>query len=138
MEKMFNHEILRLNKSLLFQDDENSFYKINNENLHQFSRKKIVEIFCTELKYLLEIDDLVELVKRIDSLEYHLETLREENEKNVPNLDDFFRVLSPVLMRAIVENIETNKGREALHQGFQESIRISIEEEIHIWQEKLL
>jgi len=41
-------------------------------------------------------------------------------------------------MRAVIENIESDEGREALHQGFQEALRIAIEEEIHIWQEKII
>ncbi len=102
------------------------------------NQNRIIQMFCHELKSLLSLDEPLELLKRVESLEFHLETLREEDSQKVPNLDDFFRVLSPVLMRAVIENIETNEGREALHQGFQEALRIAIEEEIHIWQEKII
>ena len=138
MEKIYNHEIARLNKSLLFKGDGESLFALKPEQLHRVNSNKVIQMFCHELKDLLAIEDSLELFKRVESLEYHLETLREEDPEKVPSLDDFFRLLSPVLMRAVVENMETNEGREALHQGFQEALRIAIEEEIHIWQEKII
>lgn len=138
MEKMYNHEITRLNKALLYAGDGESLFSLKAEHLHRVPTSKVLQLFCNELKALLAIEATLELFKRVESLEFHIESLREEDPDKVPNLDDFFKVLSPVLMRAIIENIESDEGREALHQGFQEALRIAIEEEIHIWQEKII
>jgi hypothetical protein len=138
MEKMYNHEITRLNKSLLFTEDEESLFSLKADHLHRVSNDKVIQLFCNELRSMLSIETTLELFKRVESLGFYLESLREEDPDKVPSLGEFFKVLSPFMMRAIIENIESDEGREALHQGFQEALRIAIEEEIHIWQEKII
>ena len=138
MEKMYNHEITRLNKSLLFTEDEESLFSLCADHLHRVSNNKVIQLFCNELRAMLSMETPLELFKRVESLGFYLESLKEEDPDKVPSLDEFFKVLSPFMMRAIIENIESDEGREALHQGFQEALRIAIEEEIHIWQEKII
>lgn len=138
MDKIYNHEITRLNKSLLFKEDGESLFSLKPEHVHRITTGRLLQMFCHDLKDLLTIEEPLDLFKRVESLEFHLESLREEDSDKIPNLDDFFKVLSPVLMRAVIENIESDEGREALHQGFLEALRIAIEEEIHIWQEKII
>jgi len=94
MDKIYNHEITRLNKSLLIKEDGESLFSLKPEHVHRITTSRLLQMFCHDLKDLLNLEEPLELFKRVESLEFHLESLREEDFEKVPNLDDFFRVLS--------------------------------------------
>ena len=122
---------------------------LNSEHLLHTDKNQIIQLFCNDLKQLLDISELRELIKKLNQLHHLLLNLNDEGVyKDLPNLDDFFRVLSPVLLRSVSQALDTisqdeknnhsQSCEESLLMGWLESLRISIEEEIHIWQEKLI
>ena len=121
----------------------------DDSTISQLDNKTLITYFCNDLKNILKIGDIRNIIHKLNQLDHTLIHLKEEEiNLETPNLDDFFRTLSPVLLRSIEEsldsmsmNLNTNEkrnGEESLLKGWLESIRISIEEEIHIWQEKIL
>ena len=97
----------------------------------------------------MEISDISILIKKINQLVQLLRQFKDEEVyKELPNLDDFYRILSPVLLRSVSQTLDSlshdekinlnANGEESLLKGWLESLRIAIEEEIHIWQEKLI
>ena len=119
MEKMYNHEITRLNKSLLFTEDEESLFSLKADHLHRVSNNKVIQLFCNELRAMLSMETPLELFKRVESLGFYLESLKEEDPDKVPSLDEFFKVLSPFMMRAIIENIESDEGEKPYIKAFR-------------------
>lgn len=136
-----NRNILCPEASLLSECDD--------QYISQLDRKTILHYFCNDLRKILENDDLQKMIRELNQLDQLLVHLREEDiNSDAPNLDEFFRILSPVLLRSIDESLNTlsinkeseaqEEGENSLLKGWLESIRIAIEEEIHIWQEKIL
>jgi hypothetical protein len=138
----------RTNRNVL-NGNLSSLKDLNCDHNFQTDQNQIIQLFCNDLKKLLMIEDLRELIKNLNQLDQLLISLKEKGEySDLPNLDDFFRILSPVLLRSVSQTLDTisqdeknnfhSNGEESLLMGWLESLRISIEEEIHIWQEKLI
>jgi hypothetical protein len=126
-----------------------SLRDLDADNSVHIDQNTIIQLFCNDLKSLLELTDLSELIKRLNHLDQLLGHLNDEEfDHEIPNLDDFFRTLSPILLRSVSQTLDSlskenenslqEDGEETLLMGWLESLRISIEEEIHIWQEKLI
>lgn len=77
-----------------------------------------------KLKKLLTLEDLGEIIDELLELE------------ELPSQKDFFQHLSPLLLRATRENLKSSGSRELLLKGWKEALRVAIEEEVYIWQEK--
>mgnify|MGYP005637884885 CR=1 FL=1 len=148
MADIYQIQTNRTNSNIL-GNGMSSLFDLNIENLINIDQQTITFLFCNDLKSLLETSDLRELIKKLNQLDQLLIQYREEEvDQDLPHLDDFFRILSPLLLRSVSQtldsiskdekiNLNTN-GEESLLMGWLESLRISIEEEIHIWQEKLI
>lgn len=97
-------------------------------------RGALTNAFYLQLKELLAIESLDELIDGIFHLENMLasEELSGElaGEEGLPTLEGLYRHLSPTLLRVIQEG--------GTHKGIIEGIRISIEEELYVWQDKIL
>jgi hypothetical protein len=101
------------------------------------SESDFLNAFLEDLKIVLTKNDLKELIDKILQIEANL--LHYE-EMDIPIfsevLKDFHNILSPILLRIISANLNTNKSLEDLDLELKEALRVSIEEEIYIWQEK--
>ena len=101
---------------------------------------EIVESFCVEIKRILATGDLSELIEGIFALENTLEALasdpRYEGDE-LPHLGDFYQHLSPLLLRLVVESQREGGDEESILQSWPEALRVSLEEEVYLWQEKI-
>lgn len=113
---------------------------IKNDHFKYTSEEEVLKAFCNDLKKLLSKETLKEVVDEIFLIENTLSllSLKDEVDFSLPNLDHFYHSLSPILLRAIWENLESESNRNHVLHGWLESIRIAIEEELYIWQEKII
>ena len=104
----------------------------------QYDHQEIGEAFIRNLKELLEEDQTLLLIEKISLLDGVLKKLKEMyEEEELPNLADFYRDLSPVLMQKYWELNLNPPSKEAFDSLFLHSLHIALEEEIYIWQEKI-
>ncbi len=143
MDKLYSIEKNKINKRHLGKM-LTSLVELDEVIISQLSREEAMTLFCNDLKSLLEIDDLRLLIKKLDQLDQSLLHYAEEGlNQELPQLGDFFKTLSPILLRSIGQTLDSfsekreshlkNDG-ETLLKGWLESIRISLEEEIHFRQ----
>jgi len=114
-----------------------SFLADNKTNYNDFTDKEIVEGYCDDLLKLLGEEDLKVMIAGIFRIQGQLsELLEEKNMDTTLALDDFFRQLSPLLLEVLWENANQDVDQPKLLKKFQEAIRISLEEELYLWQDR--
>lgn len=105
----------------------------------EFNLKEVIKTFIENLKELLEEDESLLLIEKISLLDGTLKKLKEQYiDEDLPNLEDFYRDLSPILMQKYWELNLNPPNKEAFEHLFLHSLHIAIEEEIYIWQEKIV
>lgn len=94
---------------------------------------ELKKTFARELKSVLKKEDLFDLINSFFELEsdLHLVLDQVEFEISILNFDEFYKNLSPVLMRSLLENSQTPDNAALLLQSIKESLRIAIEEELY-------
>jgi hypothetical protein len=101
-------------------------FVINNES-------ELKKVFITDLKSVLKSDDLYSLIHRFFELEQDLSHAMErlEFDTTIVNFDEFYKNLSPVLMRALLENASEQEDAQVILKSIRESLRIALEEELY-------
>jgi CRISPR/Cas system endoribonuclease Cas6 (RAMP superfamily) len=124
----------RLNKNLRFKrDSEMLTLKDFIENKWSISSKdEFKATFVRDLKSLLNKENLFDLIQGFFDLESLVSLALEKIEtEEFFSFDDFYKTLSPVLMRAILEQAQQSDHSEVILSSIKESIRIAIEEQIY-------
>lgn len=103
----------------------------------EVSSEKVVRAFCEDLKSCLDHEDLKSCLQHFFKIEHYLNELEEEMEE-VPSLKEFYEVLSPTLLRVVWEGLEGEMKIEELKERWLEALRVSLEEELYLWQEKIV
>jgi hypothetical protein len=101
-------------------------------------QKLIDKSFLNELTTLLETEtEVSSLAKKISSLERKINKLEDflPTEIEVPSLYDFHLSLSPVFLQMLIET-ETSNNPNEFKTNCLEALRIALEEELSVWQEK--
>ncbi len=89
------------------------------------------QLFVNELKFLLKIESLYQLIFEIKELENYF---KEEGDKlellqlHEEWVQSFYQTLSPIILRSILENTQSMDKPEVLQNCLKESIRIAIED----------
>ena len=82
-------------------------------------------------------EDLKVMISGIFRIQNQLSELLEEKNMDITlSLDDFFRQLSPLLLEVLWENANQDVDQSKLLKKLQEAIRISLEEELYLWQDR--
>lgn len=128
---------LGLKKNRTFQEKRDS----KLYNLREIIERKFIvneasefkQAFINDLKNVLLKDDVFQLIESFFFLEQNLHLALEQVDFDTPvlNFEEFYRNLSPVLMRALLENVNNSSNAEAILNSIKESIRIALEEELH-------
>ncbi len=128
---------LGLKKNRTFQEKRDS----KLYNLREIIERKFIvneaselkQAFINDLKNVLLKDDVFQLIDSFFFLEQNLHLALEQVDFDTPvmNFEEFYKNLSPVLMRALLENVNNSANAEALLNSIKESIRIALEEELH-------
>ena len=126
-------------KTNLWPSELRSLGNLLEQETWNFDLDELVQAYCFELKSVLEKSTIEEMIQSLFKLEGHLEQLASKYNafEDWPNLNEFYQHLSPVLLQSVLE-VNKNEGNETpVLKGLMEGLRISLEEEIHIWQEKI-
>ncbi|MBT3585248.1 MAG: hypothetical protein HN509_10085 [Halobacteriovoraceae bacterium] len=113
--------------------------KNHHNNWDEVSVSEISRVFCNDLRALLEHGEISLIIHDlfiIESQLHHLHEAYPDKTAELPHLEDLYRGLSPVLLRSLWEHSELPEGESDVIRGWIEALRISIEEEIYLWQEK--
>ncbi len=102
---------------------------------HKFvisNQEELKKIFVKDLKNILLKDNLFDLIQSFFDLETDLHAAVESLgfEVSVLNFDEFYKNLSPVLMRALLENSNQDHNAKAILLSIREALRIALEEEL--------
>lgn len=112
--------------------EELSLLAIPSKDLDFLSEKDLALAYCNELKNILELEDIYQIIDRILALQNRVNgllDLRSEAEY-LPNMSNFFSGLSPLLLQALWENNRMNDELDSLFKRWIEALRIALEEEI--------
>ncbi len=97
--------------------------------------KEIEMAFKNSLKGLLNIEDIYQLIEELLKIENQLKEVRlrlkslGEEYQEIPSIDNIYRKLSPVLLRAIQETNRDSLMSEIAFE-WKEALKIVIEEEV--------
>ena len=100
------------------------------------------DAFCNDIKSTLVEDDILNMIDKIFQIESSINIFRSEVFKDnidvlLPSLDNIFLNLSPLMLRSIWENLSAdNNSQLEIIKGWQEALRVALEEEVYVWQEK--
>jgi hypothetical protein len=125
----------RINKTFKDKRDSDLFtVKDFIENKWTIQTKyELQTVFIKELKTLLLKENVFELIETFFSLENDMNLAQEKLllDEDFINFDEFYKSLSPVLMRSILEISKQSLQNEVVLNSIKESIRIAIEELIY-------
>lgn len=93
--------------------------------------------YILEIESILALDNLYDVSRTVLNLERKLVKLNKELSVSieVPSLASFYLSLSPVFLQSFVESKELAE-EEDLESHWLEAVRIALEEELTVWQEK--
>lgn len=102
---------------------------------HKFIIKdqdELKKIFVKDLKRVLLKENLFDLIQGFFDLETDLSNAFEQLdfEVSLVNFDEFYKNLSPVLMRSLLENANQPDNAEMILKSIREALRIALEEEL--------
>lgn len=102
------------------------------------SRENFTSAYCNDLKNCLEHESLENLLEEFFKLEAHLNSLTElDLDFAGEALSEFYHYLSPVFLRVLKESLDRQVNGEMVLERCLEALRIALEEELYLWQEKL-
>lgn len=102
---------------------------------HKFIIKdqdELKRIFVKDLKRVLLKENLFDLIQGFFDLETDLGNAFEQLdfEVSLVNFDEFYKNLSPVLMRSLLENANQPDNAAMILKSIKEALRIALEEEL--------
>ena len=142
----FGQTIKKVNPQALEEKRETNSSLIElfqSKEIYSSSYERIVLSFCEELKKILEIKSVKDISVRVFELDHTLSVLYSEwsdelvSKDELPHLTNLYMTLSPLFLQTVLENSENENAVDGVYKGWLEAIRISLEEEIYIWQEKI-
>ena len=97
------------------------------------SNDELKKAFARELKVILKMENLFDLINGFFELESDLSNVLDQVdfEVSILNFDEFYKNLYPVLMRSLLENSKHPENAKLLLQSIKESLRIALEEELY-------
>jgi hypothetical protein len=133
MDQLYSNMRIKQVKSSHFAAQSLNFEELFKTDPQLVTGPQVVDAFVLELKSLLTIEDLSKLIEKIFSLQTTLEKLSHfvPNDIMVPNLDEFYKLLSPILMRSLQEHM-LDQNSQILMNSWKNAIRIAIEEELYL------
>ena len=102
---------------------------------HKFiikNQDELKRIFTKDLKRILLKENLFDLIQGFFDLETDLGNAFEQLdfEVSIVNFDEFYKNLSPVLMRSLLENAKQPDNAVMILKSIKEALRIALEEEL--------
>lgn len=96
------------------------------------STEEVKKTVTRELKGLLQKENIFDFINAFFELETDLHQVIDNLEFEVDlSFDEFYKNLSPVIMRSIIENSANPDNAELILKSIKESLRIALEEELY-------
>ncbi|RPJ73975.1 MAG: hypothetical protein EHM20_11370 [Alphaproteobacteria bacterium] len=126
---------LKMNRTFREKRDEDVF-TLKDFLEHKFTistKEELKKTFARELKLVLQKENLFDLINSFFELETDLHHVIDlvEFEVNNFNFDEFYKNLSPVIMRSLLENAQNSDNAPQILKSIKESLRIALEEELY-------
>jgi hypothetical protein len=113
----------------------NSLKEILDQPATLITKDEVLKSLVKELKRLLLYEDIDSLIEGIFLTEHFLEEIAHYvQDKNFPLFEDFYKNLSPIVLRTIQESMKEGKIKSS---SVLEALRVAVEEELYYWQEEL-
>lgn len=137
---VYNNLGLKLNRTFREKRDDEVF-TLKDVLDHKWtlnSNEELKKMFSRELKIVLQNENLFDLINGFFELESDLHQILDQVEFEVStlNFDEFYKNLSPVLMRSLLENSQDPDNASLLLQSIKESLRIALEEELYLLEDR--
>ena len=134
MEGSYNSLGLRANR-IAREKQANELLTLKDFIEHKFvihNEEELKRIFVKDLKVVLQKEDIFDLIQSFFDLETDLSHAVEriDTEISLVNFDEFYKNLSPVFMRALLENAAAPDNAGAILKSIKEALRIALEEEL--------
>lgn len=125
---------LKMNRTFREKRDEDVFV-LKDFLEHKFTihtKEELKKVFSRELKSVLQKENIFDLITCFFELESDLHHVLDLVEFEIDfNFDEFYKNLSPVLMRALLENAQSPNNAPQILKSIKESLRIALEEELY-------
>lgn len=139
----FNTKNVRVNENYLVNSIHHQQYKIEDlisgiVPVSFIDQEVLNNTFLVEIAEILQIDNIHEISRSIINLEARLNKLKKNISVDLylPQFKNFYYSLSPVFLQTFVET-QNLDNHEEMHEHWLEAIKIALEEELTIWQEKV-
>lgn len=124
---------VRMNRT--FREKQAELLSLKDFLEHKFviqNQEELKRIFVKDLKAVLQKENLFDLIQGFFDLETDLQHAFErlDFEITLVNFDEFYKNLSPVLMRALLENASQPDNAVLILKSIKEALRIALEEEL--------
>ncbi|AUN99459.1 hypothetical protein DOM21_03590 [Bacteriovorax stolpii] len=124
---------LRMNRT--FREKQGELFSLKDFLEHKFvihNQDELKKIFIKDLKGILQKENLFDLIQGFFDLETDLNNAYERLDFEITqvNFDEFYKNLSPVLMRALLENATQPDNAVMILKSIKEALRIALEEEL--------
>ncbi len=124
---------LRMNRT--FREKQGELLSLKDFLEHKFvihNQDELKKIFIKDLKGILQKENLFDLIQGFFDLETDLNNAYERLDFEITqvNFDEFYKNLSPVLMRALLENSTQPDNAVMILKSIKEALRIALEEEL--------
>jgi hypothetical protein len=134
-ESLYSNLGLKRNRTFREKRDEDIF-TLKDFLAHKWtitSHEDLKKTFARDLKAVLKKENIFDLINSFFELETDLHNVLDQVdfEVSVLNFDEFYKNLSPVLMRSLLENSANAANADLLLQSIRESLRIALEEELY-------
>lgn len=126
---------LKMNRTFREKRDDDVF-TLKDFLGHKFiiqTKKELENVFARELKAVLQNESIFDLINSFFALEanlYHALDLIEFEVKDF-TFDEFYKNLSPLIMRSLLENITNQDNAPQILKSIKESLRIALEEKLY-------
>ncbi len=126
---------LKMNRTFREKRDEELF-SLKDFLDHKWvihNNEELKKTFVRQLKEVLQKEDLFELISSFFELENDLSNTLDhlDFEIDLLSFDDFYKNLSPLLMRSLLENVRNSNNAQIILKSLKESLRIALEEELY-------
>ena len=132
---VYNNLGLKMNRTFREKRDE-SIFTLKDFIDHKFliqNNEELKRTFARDLKIVLQKENVFDLIGQFFELETNLLNAIDLVDFEVENFnfDEFYKNLSPVLMRALLENVQQSENAAQILKSIKESLRIALEEELY-------
>ncbi|MFN8369086.1 MAG: hypothetical protein U0T83_00505 [Bacteriovoracaceae bacterium] len=145
--KILEHDSVQLEFKTL--SELISKFNLKNEKKNEITEVRnlslitLYDVYCEELKAVIQINDFKELIEKILKLEDELNLINSvlvnSKKEDIPNINNIYQLITPLVLRTLLSfNFGHISDMKQIEKRWMESLRVAIEEEFFKYKEKIL